>query len=65
LAHQVLGCETYSRADFLLADDQTPYILEVNTLPGMTPTSLFPDSASKHNMSYNEMIEKFVQLTVG
>src|SRR5699024_3214949 len=36
-AHQALGCETYSRADFLLTDDGTAYILEVNTLPGMTP----------------------------
>src|SRR5699024_3205185 len=33
-AHQVLGCEVYSRADFLLTEDGTPYILEVNTLPG-------------------------------
>lgn len=63
-AHRVLGCETYSRADFLLTDDGTPYILEVNTLPGMTPTSLFPDSAKTANMSYEEMIEKFVQLTI-
>src|SRR5699024_11140456 len=44
-AHQVLGCETYSRADFLLTNEGKAYILEVNTLPGMTPTSLFPDSA--------------------
>lgn len=64
LAHQVLGCETYSRADFLLTDDGKPYILEVNTLPGMTPTSLFPDSAKAVNMSYEEMIEKLVQLTI-
>ena len=63
-AHQALGCETYSRADFLLTDDGKPYILEVNTLPGMTPTSLFPDSAKAVNMSYEEMVEKLVQLTV-
>lgn len=63
-AHQVLGCETYSRADFLLSDDGIPYILEVNTLPGMTPTSLFPDSAKKAKISYAEMIEHFIQLTV-
>lgn len=63
-AHQILGCEVYSRADFLLTEDLTPYILEVNTLPGMTPTSLFPDSAQKVGMSYEEMIEQFVQLTM-
>jgi len=64
LAHQVLGCKTYSRADFLLTNDGTPYILEVNTLPGMTPTSLFPDSARSVNLSYDDMIERFVQLTL-
>lgn len=64
LAHQVLGCKTYSRADFLLTEDNIPYILEVNTLPGMTPTSLFPDAAKHVDLSYEEMIEQFVQLTV-
>src|SRR5690625_1820707 len=60
LAHQSLGCKTYSRVDFILTQDLTPVILEVNTLPGMTPTSLFPDSAKSVGMSYEEMIEKFV-----
>lgn len=64
LAHQVLGCETYSRADFILTEDNIPYILEVNTLPGMTPTSLFPDAAKTVNLSYEAMIESFVNLTV-
>lgn len=64
LAHQVLGCETYSRVDFLLTDDEIPYILEVNTLPGMTPTSLFPDSAKQANLSYEKMIETLVQLSI-
>lgn len=64
LAHQVLGCEVYSRADFLLTDDGTPYLLEVNTLPGMTPTSLFPDSAKQVGLSYEDMIESFVQLSI-
>lgn len=63
-AHQILGCEVYSRADFLLTKDLTPYILEVNTLPGMTSTSLFPDSAKEIGMNYEAMIEKFVQLTL-
>lgn len=63
LAHQVLGCETYSRADFILTEDNTPYILEVNTLPGMTPTSLFPDAAQTVGISYDQMIETFIELT--
>lgn len=63
-AHRVLGCKTYSRVDFLLTNDGTPYILEVNTLPGMTPTSLFPDSAQSENITYDEMIEMLVQLSI-
>lgn len=63
-AHQVLGCKTYSRADFLLTDEGEAYILEVNTLPGMTSTSLFPDAAKTIDISYEQMIERFVQLTV-
>lgn len=63
-AHRVLGCETYSRVDFLLLENEKPYILEVNTLPGMTPTSLFPDSAQAADISYDEMVETLVQLTL-
>lgn len=63
-AHQSLGCETYSRVDFLLTAEGKPYILEVNTLPGMTPTSLFPDAAKAEGISYEEMIEEFVRLTI-
>ena len=62
-AHQVLGCETYSRVDFLLTKDGIPYILEVNTLPGMTPTSLFPNAAKKDGLPYDDMVETLVQLT--
>src|SRR5699024_2194305 len=63
LAHQVLGCETYSRVDFILTENNVPIILEVNTLPGMTPTSLFPDAAKSVGMSYETMIEEFVELS--
>ena len=64
-AHQALGCRTYSRADFIVPEDGgDPIILEVNTLPGMTPTSLFPDAAKHIGLSYNEMIEKLIQLSI-
>ncbi len=63
-AHQALGCETYSRADFILTKENIPYILEVNTLPGMTSTSLFPDAARNINLTYEEMIEEFVNLSI-
>ncbi|WP_067725413.1 D-alanine--D-alanine ligase family protein [Oceanobacillus damuensis] len=64
LAHQSLGCEIYSRVDFILNEDGLPVILEVNTLPGMTPTSLFPDAAKAVGIDYSDMIEEFVTLTL-
>lgn len=64
-AHQALGCEVYSRIDFIVPDDGSePVILEVNTLPGMTPTSLFPDAAKVIGLGYEQMIEKLVQLSL-
>lgn len=63
-AHQALGCKTYSRVDFMLDENNIPIILEVNTLPGMTPTSLFPDAAKAIGITYEEMIETFVKLSV-
>ncbi|SEP68962.1 D-alanine--D-alanine ligase [Piscibacillus halophilus] len=63
-AHRVLGCETYSRVDFILNESNEPIILEVNTLPGMTPTSLYPDAAKAIDMSYEDMLKKFISLTL-
>lgn len=64
LAHQSLGCKIYSRVDFLLTDENVPIILEVNTLPGMTETSLFPNAAKATGLPYEDMIEQLVQLSV-
>ncbi|RBW70312.1 D-alanine--D-alanine ligase [Bacillus taeanensis] len=65
LAHKALGCEVYSRVDFIVPHDGSePVILEVNTLPGMTPTSLFPDAAKAVGISYEEMIDQLVKLSL-
>ncbi|KMK76468.1 D-alanine--D-alanine ligase family protein [Alkalihalobacillus pseudalcaliphilus] len=63
-AHQVLGCEVYSRVDFIVPETGDPVILEVNTLPGMTPTSLYPDAAREVGLEYDEMIEELIQLSL-
>ncbi|MDP4552652.1 D-alanine--D-alanine ligase [Alkalihalobacillus macyae] len=63
MAHELLGCETYSRVDYIVPNDGTePVFLEVNTLPGMTPTSLYPDAAKEIGYSYEQMIEHLIQL---
>ncbi|KGA99175.1 D-alanine--D-alanine ligase [Alkalihalobacillus alcalophilus ATCC 27647 = CGMCC 1.3604] len=64
LAHQVLGCDIYSRVDFIIPEQGDPVILEVNTLPGMTPTSLYPDAAKEIGLDYDEMIEKLITLSL-
>ncbi len=53
-AHQALGCRDLSRADFVLGADG-PVLLEVNTLPGMTPTSLYPDAAAAIGVDFAEL----------
>jgi D-alanine-D-alanine ligase len=55
LAHQSLGCRGVSRAD-IRYDGKDLYMLEVNTQPGMTPTSLVPEQAAYLNISFNELV---------
>ncbi|RHB51082.1 D-alanine--D-alanine ligase [Exiguobacterium sp. AM39-5BH] len=64
LAHRALGCSGYSRSDFLVSEEGLAYILETNTLPGMTPLSLFPDSARAVGISYGELLERFIALAL-
>jgi D-alanine-D-alanine ligase len=55
LAHQSLGCRGVTRADFRY-DEKEIYILEVNTQPGLTPTSLVPEQAAHVNISFNQLV---------
>jgi len=56
-AHDTLGCNGYSRVDLRLAEDGTPYVLEVNTLPGMTPISDLPRAAAAAGIPYEQLID--------
>lgn len=53
----MLELSVYSRADFIVTEDGTPYFLEINTLPGMTPTSLVPQEAAAAGIGYGELCE--------
>ena len=59
--HRALGLDIYSRTDFLLDENGTPWCLEVNTLPGMTPTSLVPQEAAAVGISYGDLCELIVR----
>lgn len=56
-AHQVLGCEDVSRVDLMLGDDGEVYVLEVNTIPGMTETSLVPKAAAQTGINFENLIK--------
>ena len=56
-AYKTLGCESCARVDMILSDDAGPMILEVNTIPGMTPTSLVPKAAGAAGMTFNDLAE--------
>ncbi len=63
-AHQSLGCRGYSRVDFIIDENGSPYILEVNTLPGMTATSLLPEIAQGVGISFPDLCEEILRLAV-
>ena len=62
--HRALGLAVYSRADFILDRDGKAWCLEVNTLPGMTPNSLIPKAAAVEGLSYAELCQRIVELSL-
>ena len=58
-----LGCEVYGRADYLLADDGQYFFLEMNTLPGMTNTSLVPKAVAAEGLSFEKLVKRIIELS--
>ena len=58
--HRALGLGVYSRADFILDEEGRFWCLEINTLPGMTPTSLVPQEAAQVGLSYGDLCQRIV-----
>ena len=63
-AHKVLGCRHFSRVDLLLDKDNNPFILELNTIPGFTSTSLLPMAASFEGITFPQLCIKLLRLAV-
>lgn len=59
-----LGLRSLARADFILDDEGRFWFLEINTLPGMTPTSLAPQEAAAAGMSYERLCERIIELAL-
>lgn len=61
-AYKALGCVGLSRIDFIVDETKGPMVIEVNTLPGMTEMSLFPDSARAAGMTFEQLVCKILEL---
>jgi D-alanine-D-alanine ligase len=62
-AHRAIGDPVYSRIDFLLENDVHPFCLEINTIPGMTATSILPKAAATVGISFPELCRRIVELS--
>lgn len=58
--HQAIGARGFSRVDFILKNDKEPIILEINTIPGLTPMSLVPKAAKAAGISYQDLLDKII-----
>ena len=64
MAYEALHLEAYARMDFIMDEQGNLYCLEANTLPGMTPTSLIPQEAKAIGMSYPQLCEKLIEVSL-
>jgi len=62
IAHSALFCKGYSRTDMILKNNDI-YVLETNTIPGMTPTSLLPLAAATAGISFSELLDTLIELS--
>jgi D-alanine-D-alanine ligase len=60
-AHASLGCSGYSRVDFIVTEGKKAYLLEVNTLPGMTALSLLPEIAQHAGIGFEDLVERIIR----
>jgi D-alanine-D-alanine ligase len=63
-AFQAVGGRDYGRVDIMVKENGDPVVLEVNTLPGMTETSLLPKAAAASGLNYTELCQKMVELAI-
>lgn len=62
--HQAAGCRDFSRTDFIVTPDETFYLLETNTIPGMTAQSLYPKMAAAAGLSFPQLADRLVQFAL-
>jgi len=64
-AHRALHCKGYSRTDMILSPGENEvYVLETNTIPGMTQTSLLPQAAAAAGISFSSLLDRLITLAM-
>ena len=61
-AHRVLGCRDFSRVDMRLDAEGEPFVLEINTIPGLTSRSLLPMAAEKAGIEFGQLCDRLVRM---
>jgi len=62
--YKAVGCRGFGRVDFILKDNKYPIVLEINTIPGLTPMSLVPKAAKTYGLSYSELLDKIIKYSI-
>ena len=60
-AHRAIGCRDLSRVDLMIDRQGSPWLIEINTMPGFTPTSLLPEAAQHAGISFGELVDRLVK----
>ena len=62
--HEAVGAAGFSRTDMILSEHGDIYVLEINTIPGLTETSLIPQAAIAHGMTLPELFDRLIEAAI-
>lgn len=62
--YKLVGCRGFARIDFIITGKRIVYVLEINTIPGLTPMSLFPKSAKAYGLTYTSLLDKIIKYAI-
>jgi len=65
MAHEAIGAKSFSRVDMILREDGMPVVLEINTIPGLTETSLLPKAAEAIGIKFEELVSRILETAYG
>ena len=62
--YKAIGCKGFSRVDFIIRENRHPVVLEINTIPGLTPMSLLPKAAAASGIAYSELLDRIINYAI-